>query len=97
MNESDFNKAVCKKLLPNLKPNDRVWKIRDDRQGGVPDNFFMIGGHSLLAIRLSSRIAELFDQQLSFQQVFEHNTPRALAGLLNQQPEDNHEAGLLII
>lgn len=49
MNESDFNKAICKKLLPDLRPTDRVWKVRDDQQGGIPDNFFMISNKVMWA------------------------------------------------
>ena len=47
MNESEFNKTICKKLAPLLTADNKVWKIRDDMQGGVPDNFFLANGRTL--------------------------------------------------
>ena len=37
---------------------------------GRHDNFFDLGGHSLLVTRLSSRINDLFDLEIQFQEVF---------------------------
>lgn len=38
MKESDFNKAVNDRLNPSRV---KSWKIRDDFQGGVPDNWYL--------------------------------------------------------
>ncbi len=51
---------------------------------GVPrvarnDDFFDLGGHSLLSTRLVWQLRELFDVDLSFQQLFEAPTVAALA------------------
>jgi amino acid adenylation domain-containing protein len=46
---------------------------------GVNDNFFDLGGHSLSAIRMLSRIREALDVELSPRQLFETPTVRALA------------------
>lgn len=51
-----------------------------DRVGAL-DNFFDVGGDSIRAIQLASRIRRL-GHQLSPRQVFQHPTVRALAGLL---------------
>ncbi|WP_328341090.1 non-ribosomal peptide synthetase [Micromonospora sp. NBC_00421] len=49
---------------------------------GVEDNFFDCGGHSLLAIRLVTRIRTTFDSDLSVRAVFEAPDPRRLARYL---------------
>ncbi|MBL1104055.1 non-ribosomal peptide synthase/polyketide synthase [Streptomyces sp. 5-8] len=50
---------------------------------GVEDDFFQLGGDSILSIRLASRLAETFDTDLTPRAVFTHTTPAALAGLLD--------------
>jgi len=42
-------------------------------------NFFDLGGNSLIAAQLASRLADAFDADLSVRLVFEHPTPAALA------------------
>ncbi|PSM45369.1 non-ribosomal peptide synthetase [Streptomyces dioscori] len=49
---------------------------------GVEDDFFALGGDSILSIRLASRLAEEFGTTLSPRVVFTHPTPAALAELL---------------
>jgi len=41
---------------------------------GVHDNFFALGGHSLLTTRLVSRIRDAFQVELSLRTVFESPT-----------------------
>ncbi|MCL3995529.1 non-ribosomal peptide synthase/polyketide synthase [Streptomyces lavenduligriseus] len=49
---------------------------------GVDDDFFQLGGDSILSIRLASRLAEAFDTDVTPRAVFTHPTPAALARLL---------------
>ncbi|MEH1882693.1 amino acid adenylation domain-containing protein [Nostoc sp.] len=51
---------------------------------GVNDNFFCLGGHSLIATQILSRVREVFQVELSFQQIFANPTIAGLAQLIKQ-------------
>ncbi|MUG96545.1 amino acid adenylation domain-containing protein [Scytonema sp. UIC 10036] len=53
-------------------------------QIGVNDNFFHLGGHSLIATQMLSRVREVFQVELSFHQIFENPTIGSLAQLIAQ-------------
>jgi putative pyridoxal-dependent aspartate 1-decarboxylase len=50
-----------------------------DAPAGVETGFFTLGGDSLLAMRLTSRICERFDVDVKMRSVFENDTIRKLA------------------
>ncbi|MGY3199992.1 amino acid adenylation domain-containing protein/non-ribosomal peptide synthase protein (TIGR01720 family) [Streptomyces sp. TE5632] len=56
------------------------------QQPGVEDDFFQLGGDSILSIRLAARLSEAFGTDLSPRAVFTHPTPAALAALLTAEP-----------
>ncbi|MGH7313986.1 MAG: non-ribosomal peptide synthetase [Candidatus Rokuibacteriota bacterium] len=45
----------------------------------VDDNFFLLGGHSLLGTQLIARVREAFDVDLRLRSIFDHPTVAALA------------------
>ncbi|MFO1460673.1 MAG: non-ribosomal peptide synthetase [Verrucomicrobiota bacterium] len=57
--------------------------VRADRLG-VRDNFFLLGGHSLLGAQLIERVNKAFGVELSLLTVFENPNVRDLAGQVEQ-------------
>ncbi|MFK8101673.1 MAG: amino acid adenylation domain-containing protein [Saprospiraceae bacterium] len=55
----------------------------------VLDNFFEIGGHSLLAIKLVSQIRDTFQLEVGIEDLFNHPTVESLAKLLETEPSQN--------
>ncbi len=51
---------------------------------GVDDDFFDLGGHSLIAVRLFSKIKKTYQQDLGLSTLFEARTIRQLAGLIRK-------------
>ncbi|MFJ7907176.1 non-ribosomal peptide synthase/polyketide synthase [Kitasatospora sp. NPDC096204] len=56
------------------------------RPPGVDEDFFALGGDSILSIRLAARLAEAFGTDLGPRAVFDHPTPEGLARLLTTEP-----------
>lgn len=62
----------------------QIWEAVLERPGiGVTENFFDLGGHSLLVTKLLLRIEQRFGKRLSLASVFQAPTIRQLAALLN--------------
>jgi thioesterase domain-containing protein/acyl carrier protein len=76
----------------------QVWEeILNDHSIGVTDNFFDIGGHSLLAVRLVSRISALFNRELPVAAVFQYPTIEQLASLLRQTASGGTQSPVVAI
>jgi amino acid adenylation domain-containing protein len=73
-----------------------VAKVWEDVLGtpgvGLDDNFFDIGGHSLLLARVQERLREVLGRPVSVIDLFQFSTVRALAEHLEQQAEDGDAA-----
>ncbi|HEU5230649.1 MAG TPA: amino acid adenylation domain-containing protein, partial [Ktedonobacteraceae bacterium] len=55
---------------------------------GVHDNFFDLGGHSLLLARLQDRLQAVLHKNISLLDLFQHTTISALSTLLSQKQEE---------
>jgi amino acid adenylation domain-containing protein len=68
-----------------------IWKeILNLNNIGVTDNFFDIGGHSLMAVRLFARIENTFGTKLPLTALFQHGTVEELARLINKPQNALH-------
>jgi amino acid adenylation domain-containing protein len=63
----------------------RIWESLLGVEGvGIRDNFFDLGGHSLLGVRLASRIKKQFGREVSLSFLLQSPTIESLAGVLRQ-------------
>lgn len=68
-----------------------LWELAIGRAGiGIHDNFFDIGGNSITAIGLASKLRERFDVRLPLTIVFEYQTICSLAGEIEKVESFNH-------
>ena len=57
---------------------------------GIEDNFFEIGGHSLLAMRLISMIRTRLELEVEIKDIFEFTTVKNLSKCLDIQLSNNN-------
>lgn len=57
------------------------------------DNFFYVGGHSLLAARLQAKIQETFQVKCKLEEIFEHSSIADQASLISERKSNNVIAG----
>ncbi len=70
-----------------------VWKeILHLSEVGIEDNFFDLGGNSLLLVQLHARLQKIFGEQLTMVQLFEHPTIGSLAAQLSQEEPSTKQA-----
>jgi acyl carrier protein len=63
-----------------------IWKqLLNLQQVGRHDNFFRLGGHSLLITRLVNRVNQRFSLQLQLKDVMDINTLAQQAGYIDMQ------------
>ncbi|MCC5666134.1 amino acid adenylation domain-containing protein [Nostoc sp. CHAB 5784] len=75
VNPRNFTELVLVKLWENLLNTSPV---------GVIDNFFDLGGHSFLAVRLMAQIQDKFGHNLPLSTLFENPTIEKLATIVSQ-------------
>lgn len=63
-----------------------VWReVLEVDQVGVEENFFDLGGHSLLMLQLQGRLKAAIERELTMMEMFEHPTIKALAEHLSAE------------
>jgi amino acid adenylation domain-containing protein len=65
---------------------DIFCEVLEAERVGVDDDFFALGGHSLIATRSVARIHEVLGVEVSLRDLFHHRTPRALAEIVSAAP-----------
>jgi amino acid adenylation domain-containing protein len=74
----------------------KIWaEILKRARVGIRDNFFDMGGHSLLVTQLISRLRDTFQIELPVQQIFETPTIADLALVITQQLAQEADEDLL--
>ena len=69
-----------------------LWReLLEHEQIGVEQNFFEIGGHSLLAIQIIARLRERLDVAVPVRMLFDHPTIAGLSNELEQIQRENTE------
>jgi acyl carrier protein len=66
--------------------------LLDVERVGRDDNFFLLGGHSLLGTQVIARVREAFGVDLTLRALFDHPTVAALAGEIERAIETQLEA-----
>ena len=64
---------------------------------GIDDNFFEAGGHSLMLGMLLAQVQDRFAVTLSFFDVMEDASVRALAQLVEQEQQDDGGSALAVL
>ncbi|MCZ8125782.1 MAG: amino acid adenylation domain-containing protein [Microcystis sp. LE19-114.1B] len=75
-----------------------IWSlIVECEKISIHDNFFDLGGHSILAIKLLNQIQKSFNQELSLTSLFQHPTIAQLAQQLSQFEVQPSISDLLVL
>ncbi|MGA9771366.1 MAG: amino acid adenylation domain-containing protein [Blastocatellia bacterium] len=86
-----------------VKPRDplecqlaQIWEeLFDIRPIGIRDNFFDLGGHSLLSVRMMDRIEQVLGKQLPLATLFSGATIENLAKVLLKQKAESARSSLI--
>ncbi len=75
----------------------KIWQeVLEIQRIGVTDNFFRLGGHSLVAMNIINRIYEAFDLELNIGDIFDNQTIRQLAKLIQNAIVKKQRVGEII-
>lgn len=69
----------------------KIWtELLGEIQIGITDNFFRIGGNSLLATQLASRIFKKFEVEVPLREIFNSSTVQELARYIEKSEKSNY-------
>jgi len=72
-----------------------VWQeVLEIEKVGVNDNFFDLGGNSLMMVRIYNKLRPIFEERISIVKMFEYPTISAFGGYLSQEsgePQENSD------
>ncbi|WP_111977559.1 non-ribosomal peptide synthetase [Algibacillus agarilyticus] len=68
----------------------RIWEeVLGIKSIGIRDDFFDLGGHSIIAVRLMAQVSQQFDRKLPLASLFQGSTIESLAQLLRTDNDEN--------
>ncbi|MEH2381696.1 MAG: amino acid adenylation domain-containing protein [Nostoc sp.] len=86
LSTSDLEEGFVAPSTPTEEILAKLWmEILGRKQVGIYDNFFDIGGQSLLLIQVGSKVREIFSSHISVTDLFKYPTISALAQYLSQE------------
>ncbi|WP_017498609.1 non-ribosomal peptide synthetase [Flavobacterium sp. WG21] len=90
--DEEFTMTPLKKATHQTEITlSEIWKsVLNKDQIGIDQNFFEIGGHSLKAIQILSRVHEVFDVSINLKELFTNPTIEALAKHLSISDLKSH-------
>ncbi|MAT96290.1 MAG: hypothetical protein CL608_04035 [Anaerolineaceae bacterium] len=72
-----------------------IWqRLLNIPQVGLNDNFFDLGGHSLLTVQAHRQLKEVVDKEISITDMFRFPTIRSLADYLNEDSENGTQTAV---
>lgn len=72
-----------------------VSELLDIEEVGVNQDFFLIGGHSMLGAQLIVRLGEMFGVEIGLRYLFDHPTPAEIAAEVERQTAAGQVDGLV--
>ena len=83
-------------VSPQTEAQQTVARVWQEALGvarvGLYDNFFDLGGHSLLLAQVHGRLRQLFPVELTMLDLFQHTTVDALAKFLTEERQDDESS-----
>lgn len=75
----DANERLASENFLQQQVSELIASLLDLPSVGLEDNFFMLGGHSMLGVQLVAQLRDRFGVKLTLRQLFTAPTPSALA------------------
>ena len=72
-----------------------VAELLDLEEVGMNQDFFLLGGHSMLGAQLIVRLGDMFGAEISLRYLFDHPTPAEIAAEVERQMATNQVDGLV--